>query len=419
MVGDVKSRCITLGERVRDLLTKDATTRRAERENAAARSLVRIAPVEARRLLRGASRALLLGAPDSASEEALAGAARESLAQGMPVVVISEGVAGLGRALSRMGVGPVEVLDAYSHRYEPLARRDAHDAAELMEGAVSLCRDDAEGAGPYLEALAQVLALKRLPVSVRMMDGCPHSRMHEVIDRLESAGRVDAAEASDLRARLDVSPSCRAAIQGFFREAVAEGRLLAGAGVTSSSCSIVDTVRRGGVTVLDVASGGNAAICSLAFSEIEFCLRRGVALTVMVRARSLGRWERLGELLRGFPAARWVISCDDALEFFSGTEQLRRWAASADRLISFAQGHASSDAVSELLGEYEKIDVSVSEAWEGSFWGLSGGVPGARSVTCSTRRERVVRPEELRSLGVGEFLVLERGESGVCVGSVA
>lgn len=418
-MGNVRTPGSTLGLRLRDLLTKDAATRCAERENEAARALVRLVPVAPARLLSGSGRSLVLGAPVHVREEALAGAALESLARGVPVVVVSEGVADLARALGRVGAGPVEVLDARSRRYEPLAGRSARDAAEVMEGALTLVRDGGTEAGPYLGALAQVLDRKGLPVSVRMMDGCPQARMHEVIDRLEQSGRVDAAEAADLRARLDVSPACRAAVQGFFREAVAEGSLLAGAGTVSSACSVIDVGRRGGAVLLDVSSGYNAAVCSLVFSEVGFCLRRSARLTVIVRARSMSRWEELGELLRCAPSARWVVSCDEALEFFPSGEQLLRWAASADRVVAFSQGHASSEAVSELLGEYEKVDLSVSEVREGSLGGLFGGWPDARSVTRSPRRERVVRPEEVRSLAPGEFLVLERGEPSVGEGSVA
>ena len=403
---------------VRDLVARRGIRRRARRENDAARGIVRYGEVPAESLLAGSTHALVLGASDEVVCSAVDGFVRESAAQGMPSIVIAEDAQALFGALALAGGLGVRLVDASRPVYEPLASLAPWDAAELMAQALALVPNAPQEAPAYLGALARLLAHKGVPATVRMIEACPHNRLHEIIDSLELCGAIDAAEGADLRACLDVPPACRSFIQAFFREAVAEGVLLAPEGFAGPTISVTGATRAPAPStlVLDVGSGRARALLALVFAEVGICLRRHLPLSVAVCARAVGGWDELGGALKGASRVRWALVTDEALEFFSSEEDLRRWTASCDRTLCFAQGHASSEIVSAVFGEYDKVDLSYTRSGGGGFGMFGINYSDGGSTTSSMTRERVVKPEELRSLARDEFFVLEDGQPGAGTG---
>lgn len=401
----------------RDLVARGSALRKARRQNDAARGVVGYGEVPSESLLVGSSRSIVLGAPDVTRALALSGLARESVASGASTVVIAEGARALAGDLSSAGCPGVRLLDSSRPLYEPLARRSADGVAELLDEAFRLVPGAPQEAGAYVGALVRVLGHRGLPASVRLLAECPHNRMHEVIARLELSGAVDAAEAADLRACLDVPAACRSFVEGFFREAVAEGALLADPLSTpaSSMACVGDAALSSapGTLVLDVTSGQARALLALVFAETQLCVRRCAPLTVVVCAGSVDGWDTLAQALRSAVGTRWAVVTAEALEFFSSEDELRRWVASSSRVLCFAQGHASSDLASSVFGEYDKVDVSYTRSGGGGFGTFGVNYTDGRSTTRSIKRERVVKSEELRALGEDEFFVLEAGQPGV------
>ncbi|WP_455138577.1 hypothetical protein [Thermophilibacter sp.] len=398
----------------RDLVARGSVLRKARRENDAARGIVAYGEVPSESLLVGSSRSLVLGAPDEVRAPALCGLIKESVARGSSVVVVAEGARALADDLVSAGCPGVTLADAARPLYEPLARRTADDATELLEESLRLAPNAPQEAGAYAGALVRVLGRRGLPASVRLLAECPHNRLHEVIGRLELTGAIDAAEAADLRACLDVPTACRSFVEGFFREAVSEGALLADPLSTSLTTSVVDAALSPapGTVVLDVGSGQARALLALVFAEARLCARHRAPLTLVVCAGSVADWDALAQPLRSAVGISWAIVTSEALEFFSSEDELRRWVASSSRVLCFAQGHASADLASSVFGEYDKVDVSFTRSGGGGFGTFGVNYTDGRSTTRSVKRERVVRPEELRALGEGEFFVLEAGRPG-------
>lgn len=398
----------------RDLVARGSVLRKARRENDAARGIVAYGEVPSESLLVGSSRPLVLGAPDEVRAPALCGLIKESVARGSSVVVVAEGARALADDLVSAGCPGVTLADAARPLYEPLARRTTDGATELLEESLRLVPNAPQEAGAYAGALVRVLGRRGLPASVRLLAECPHNRLHEVIGRLELSGAIDAAEAADLRACLDVPTACRSFVEGFFREAVSEGALLADPLSTSPTTSVVDAALSPtpGTVVLDVGSGQARALLSLVFAEAQLCARRRAPLTLVVCAGSVADWDALAQPLRSAVGISWAVVTSEALEFFSSEDELRRWVASSSRVLCFAQGHASADLASSVFGEYDKVDVSFTRSGGGGFGTFGVNYTDGRSTTRSVKRERVVRPEELRALGEGEFFVLEAGRPG-------
>lgn len=379
---------------------------RTQRQNKEARGIANVGEVSASDLVAGTGRSIVLGAPEGAADAVIAGLAASSLALGVPVAVLSEGLGSVAEALFRMGWKNVEEADAQKPFYEPLACLSEAEAVAVASRALSLTPGAPQEASSYLAGIIRVISLMGGCAMTRSIDSFPHARTHEVVEALELKGALGAAEASALRADLDVAPSCRAFVGRFFREAVSEGALLAGAGPCLAPRGIVDLARRGpaGALVLDVVSGQASALHTLALAEIEACSREGLGLTVVIRARSVAHWDVLGQVLRSAPSLNWLIVAEEALEFFSSEEELRRWVAPSTRLVCFGQGRASAELVSKTFGEYDKVELSHTRAQGGCLGILGAGTQGS-SVTRSLRRESVVRPEELFGLGDGHFFV--------------
>ena len=116
----------------------------------------------------------------------------------------------------------------------------------------------------------------------------------------------------------------------------------------------------------------------------------------------------------------WTISTPD-IGNVSGTtkEDLSTWLALSHRVVIFSHGVHTSELLSAELGDYEQIEVTQSHAGNNSIgqFGLHFGANN--NISTTNKRERVIRPEEITSLGDKEFIMLDNNNASLYKGSIS
>ena len=390
---------------------------RVRRMNARAKGVNRAGRVTAEELVACEGNALVACKDDALLAHVVAGRCAAYVGAGWPVVVLHEGndalVASLRSGINAAG-GSILEVDGRSCFYEPLLGLSSGDAASLLFRAAESVRSVPDDMLSYLRVLTRVLEARGYATYVRMVEGCPHARIHEVIAKAEGSGALAMAEAASMRSDVDASPSGRAAAQGFLGNVVSEGGVLPSAAEVSRSVSVASFVRAGGAGVLCIDLGASAgqSLVSVVLTEVEDLVRSGQGMQLVLAVDTVGT--SAGEKLASSSAnLGWVVAVSDMARAFAKPEGLARVVASCERTTVFSQGLQASEMVSALLGEYEKQDATV----------MTGGHTmrntfGHGSVSVTARRERVVQPEEIRGLRDGEFFLLD-ARAGILKGRVS
>lgn len=112
----------------------------------------------------------------------------------------------------------------------------------------------------------------------------------------------------------------------------------------------------------------------------------------------------------------WTLSTPDINTLVNAGKNLSSWIALTHKTVMFANSLATSEALSKELGDFDYIEVINSHGGGTDYgnFGLHFGVNDV--VQTSKKREMVVKPEEIRQLGKGEFYVLNNNSSEILKG---
>lgn len=382
---------------------------RVRRSNASAKGIGNAGKVNAENLLACSDNALIATRDDSSLASVIAGRCASYVSCDWPVVLLHEGNDALvAEVRAQIGTSGGRVVEADGRRcfYDPLLGLSSRDAASLLYRAAESVRTVPDDMLTYLRVLTRILEARNYATYVRMVDGCPHARIHEVIARAEANGALSVAEAASLRSDVDSSSAGRAAAQGFLGDVVREGVVLPDASGIGKAVSVASFVQTFGPGVLSVDLGtcSGQSLISIILTEIEDFVRRGCGVQVILSVDSV--WSRMGEkLAHSSSDLGWTIAVHDVAHSFAKPEELMRLAAGCKRVAIFSQGLQASEMASALFGEYDKQDATVTTGGYGMRNAFGNG-----SVSVTTRRERVVQPEEIRELRAGEFFLSDSAD---------
>lgn len=339
--------------------------------------------------------------------------------QSLPTVVLHEGNADLEQALGALG-SHVKIVNGANPFYEPLYRLSrAEDCARLVVDAAAHHYPIGPEGGMYIRALALIMQRRSLRPSVRMLACCPHDRVQGIIADIEASGRLSAAEALALRNDATINPPALGAIRLFLDELVSEVDILSQRMHLPHSVSVSDCVSAGGMLVIDVTSFSQTALVSILAADMEQCARRGTDFHVVVDGSSIAANASLINLLDNGSSCFWTLSSPDIQGLLGPDEDVERWFAKSSLSVLFSHNARTSESISKTLGEYDKIELTQSCGSSNSIgqFGYHFGSNDGTSV--SSIRERIVRPEYVRSMQQGSFLLIGNEMRTVCEGALA
>lgn len=344
---------------------------------------------------------------------------KQSVANGIPVIIIHEGNYHLEYDVKQsfMGKCYCRAVSKSEPFYEPLMRLNDQEIANLLLEASK--EGDAIGADGslYLKAISGIARRKGINPYARMLSTFPYSQTQAVISGLESKGIITSAEATELRNDINTGSSERSRIDRFFSELINQCDIAAGKGELGRSVSISECIRNRGVLVIDVETCSKGTQLSLIRAELEKCVKEGMAVRVVIDAMTLADSPLLLNLLGKTHATFWwTLSTPDINTLVNAGKNLTSWVALTHKMVMFANGLGTSEALSKELGDYDHVVITSTHGGGTDFgnFGLHFGVNDA--VQTSTRREMVIKPEDISTLGEREFYVLNNNTSELMKG---
>ena len=103
-----------------------------------------------------------------------------------------------------------------------------------------------------------------------------------------------------------------------------------------------------------------------------------------------------------------ILSSPDIYRMIGGGQgDLSTWLALSHRAILFSHGIKTSELLSAELGDYEHIDVVESKAGNNNIGSIGFHFGHNSSYSTSSKRERVIKPEEIEGLRENQFIMLD------------
>lgn len=155
-------------------------------------------------------------------------------------------------------------------------------------------------------------------------------------------------------------------------------------------------------------------------AELEKCVKDGKAVRVVIDAMTLADSPMMLDFLGKTHAMFWwTLSTSNINALVNGGKNLTSWIALTHKTIMFANSIGTSEALSKELGDYDFVEVTNTHGGGTDFGNFGLHFGATDSLQTSTKREMVVKPEDISTLGDREFFVLNNNTSEVMKGVLA
>ena len=336
---------------------------------------------------------------------------RQDVSVGIPTLVIHEGNYRLEKMLQMAFSGHryFRLINAANPYYDPIFRLNDTELGHFVSDAAPSDHPINSAGALYVKALSSLLRKKGITPYMRMLAGCPHNSINSIIQNMEASGIITADEANAYRNDIMAGSNSRADIEYFFHQIELESSVLAWKSNLSRCTSIFECILRNGIMSIDVSSCTKLNQLSLIATEIEHCSRNSSPFRVIVDATSIfGNEKFISTLKNASSSIMWTISSPDIYRMIGGGQgELSTWLALSHRAILFSHGIKTSELLSVELGDYEHIDVIESKAGNNNIGSIGFHFGHNSSYSTSSKRERVLKPEEIEGLRENQFIMLD------------
>lgn len=348
---------------------------------------------------------------------------RQSESVGVPTIILHEGNYSLEQMLqsSFSNYRYLRIINSSNPYYDPLFRLNDTEISHFISDSSPKDHKIDSGGAQYIKALANLLRKRGITPYTRMFSHCPHGSINTLIADLEQSGVLNASEADRLRNEVSMGLKTQADIEYFFQQLELESPILAWKSNLSRCTSISDCIKRNGIMAIDVSSCGRLNQLALLSTEIEYCARSGTPFRIIVDAVSLSGSEKLILALKNSSTSvAWTITSPDMNRMLGNAQtELSAWLALTHRAILFSHGIKTCELLSEELGEYEHIEIVETRAGNNNIGRIGYHYGGNFSYSTSSKRERIIQPEEIESLGTNGFILLDNYNATISKGRLA
>lgn len=362
------------------------------------------------------------GGPETTRNELIVQNCKQSASVGVPTIILHEGNYLLEQKLQTTFSGHryLRIINSSNPFYDPIFRLNDMEIGHFISDASPKDHKVDSGGALYVKALATLLRRRGITPYTRMFAQCPHSLINNMIIKMENSGVLNANEADKLRNEVSIGSKAQSEVEYFFQRLELESPILAWKSNLSRCTSISDCILRNGIMAIDVASCGRLNQLALISTEIEYCARVGTPFRVIIDAVSFSSSEKLIQALKNSSnSITWTITSSDINRMLGNAQgELATWLALSHRAVLFSHGIKTCELLSAELGEYEHIDVVESRAGNNNI-GRIGYHYGANSgFSTSAKRQRVIQPEEIESLGNNGFIMLDNYTATISKGTL-
>lgn len=361
----------------------------------------------------------ITGGTEEARNNLLLQNCKQSVSNGIPVIIIHEGNYHLDYDVKQTFQGRCYCRSVSKAEpfYEPLMRLSDQEISNLLLEASKEGDEIGADGALYLKSISSIARRKGINPYTRMLSTFPYSQVQTVIAGLESKGVINSLDAATLRNDITTGACERSRIDKFFSELINQCDIVAGKGQLARSTSISECIRNRGVLLIDVGTCSKKTQLSFIRAELEKCVKDGKPVRVMIDAMTLANSPMMLELLGKTHATFWwTLSTPDINTLVNAGKNLTSWVALTYKIIMFANSLGTSEALSKELGDYDYVEVTNTHGGGTDFGNFGLHFGATNTVQTSTKREMVVKPEDITTLGDKEFYILNNNTSEIMKG---
>lgn len=424
-MGDSFNTAFALTTALMDRSKKKKTIRRLHKLNESTRNVKKLGRVNCIQLIPSncqMGNIIISGGSDDHRNKLIVENCKQGVSIGLPTIIIHENNYQLETLLKTEFSGHcyLRIINPSNPYYDPILRlTDTEIGHFVVSGAAVNHPIPSEGA-LYVKALISILRKKNISPYIRMMANCPHNSIQTILVEMEQSGMISRSEANAIRNDINLGKVARPEIEYFFKQIELESAILPGKRNLSKTTSIVEAVKNKGILSIDITSSLKKNQLAMIATEIDNCAKSGSPFRVIIDVACIANNPELVEILKNSTSISWTISSSDIHRMLGQKDgELAFWLAISHRAILFAHSIKTSELLSSELGEYEHIDIVENTTGTNTIgrFGYHFGINNGFST--SSKRERVIKPEEISNFRENEFLLLDNYTSSLSTGVLA
>ncbi len=295
--------------------------------------------------------------------------------------------------------------------FEPIKGKNDIEICKLFTTAApSKCRVGPAGRN-YLNGMLNFMHAKGINPYSRMFIDCPHLKLYEIINQAEAKGTISSSDAQTILSLLTQGESERNNIEEFFYSLNQQGEnILAHKQDNANSTNCVESYNNGQVISIDVLSWTNDILINLIINEVETLLSQGIKAMIVFSELNSVENDYLSAFIRKSGGNLSIaIASDDSYSSFAGSDNdFFSFAGKCSKIIISKHSSAySCQKLSDIIGTYEKQDISTSIAQSNNYSVISNfGVTQTTSI--SAKRENIVKPDEIQRMPVDVVYLIDK-----------
>lgn len=333
--------------------------------------------------------------------------------QGMAVVVLHEGNTELENKMSSEfgSTGQLSLINRANPYYEPFLGLTNPEVSRMIIQSQEKDLEMHSQSRYYLDGMAEFLKIKGIAPYCDLYIRCPHLELEDKVRDAEQQGKIDYAKASHIRSMLAQGRNEQSNVEEyFFRLSHQASGIMAKKATLSNADSICNTAKKGGVIVIDVLSTSNSLFLNLLLQDIENALTSGKKLLV-VFDNVFTYTEQMTNFIKTPMSNCKKVFCSEDVYAMLGSDENLFATITGNAVKNIVYSHRSGVSCTkwaEFFGQFDMQEVSQtvtrSKTYK-SFFNLSPDRSVNNGVSIGTKREYIVKPEEINRMGTGEVYI--------------
>lgn len=336
-----------------------------------------------------------------------------ALSQGVPTVVLHEGDFQLqNHVISATSFSSNKVIITNSTAvYDPFYNRSNQEICNVIINSAGSNIMLNAVAQQYIIGIAEFIKSKNIPPFCDMFVRCPYDQLLDKIDDSQRIGYLDDQKATQIRNQLMQGQSEKANVQSFFSQLSYQGMgVLSKKGSRNSAVNVRTAMAHDGMIMIDIGSSTNEILLNLIVNEIKEVLMTGKKIMLVLDGINLNSNELLSKVMKSSSSrCLTTILADDVYSMLGADDNLfNSFVGNACKCIVYTHNSGvSCGKWSEVFGYYDVDKVSQNMGNNQNYqWGYGFG--SQYSISVSTNREFIVKPEEIARMNSNEVYVLDR-----------
>lgn len=392
------------------------TIRNIERNNEVRRNITQYEPSEIEGFIERDAQVgsyIISGGISKHRSRAAASVAGCALAQNIPVVVFHEGNIGLQNAISAATAftGNKVIIAKNSSVYDPFYNRSNQEICSLIINSAQPSSGISAIGQKYIIGIAEFIKSKNIPPFCEMFLRCPHDTLFDKVDEAVAQGYITDQKATIIRNQLMQGQNERATVQTFFSQLEYQGSgVLSNKSNRKAVVNIRTAVEHNGMLMIDIGSSTNDVLLNLLTNEVKEVLASGKRIMLIVDGININSNETFSKLLKSLSSRCYTtLLAGDVYSMLGADDNLfHTFVGNACKCMVFSHNMGvSCNKWSEVFGYYDVDKVSQNTGANQNYqWGY--GFAASSSISVTTNREYIVKPEELARMTPDEVFVLDR-----------